>query len=158
MGQYDNGDYVIKGDNFDKYMEDYYDYDNHKGESLGDNSYTETISPSQIEGIHLGETEAMNSGVFWSQHKSDGSLDSFKEIASHIPEVKSQLDAGKSLTEIRSDPNLEACVSVYFEPSNIPRVYKCDGYYEFEANGRHRILAARELGYDILVNVIGIRN
>lgn len=156
-GQYQNGDHVIKGDNFEQYMSDYYDSENSTYESLGDNSIVETIPPSKIEGIHLGSTEMEDNGRFWGQHESGGTADSFKEIASHIPEVKSQLAAGKSLSDIKSDPALERCVDIYFEPSSIPRVVKSNGYYEFDSNGRHRILAARELGYDIPVRVIGIR-
>lgn len=156
-GKYKNGDSVVKGDNFEQYMSDYYDSENSNYESLGENSVVETIPPSKIEGIHLGTTEMEDNGRFWSQHESGGTADSFKEIASHIPEVKSQLDSGKTLSEIRNNPDLGRCVDIYFDPSNIPRVVKNDGYYEFDSNGRHRILAARELGYDIPVRIIGIR-
>ena len=37
-------------------------------------------------------------------------------------------------------------------------VIEWDGYYEFSSNGRHRILAARALGHDIPVKVIGKRS
>ncbi len=158
VGRYDNGDYVIQGDNFDSYMSDYYDSESLSYESLTGSMTIETISPSQIEGIHLGDSEVSDSGVFWRQHDSQGTADSFMEIASHIPEVRAQLDSGKSLSAIGEDPALSQCVSIYFEPSNIPRVVKNDGYYEFDSNGRHRILAARELGYDIPVRVIGRRS
>ena len=156
-GKYKNGDSVVKGDNYEQYMSDYYDSENSTYESLGDNSVVETISPSRIEGIHLGSTEMEDNGRFWSQHESGGTADSFKEIASHIPEVKAQLDSGRSLNDIQADPVLGRCADIYFDPSNIPRVVKSNGYYEFDSNGRHRILAARELGYDIPVKVIGIR-
>lgn len=155
--KYKNGDYVVKGDNFEQYMSDYYDSDNSDNDSLGDNSVVEIISPSKIEGIHLGATEMEDNGRFWSQHETGGTADSFKEIASHIPEVRSQLESGRSLSEIRANPDLCKCADIYFDPSNIPQVIKNDGYYEFYGNGRHRILAARELGYDIPVRVISIR-
>lgn len=130
------------------------DKDNTSLELLGESgSYYDTVFAGSIEGIEIGSSE----NSFWSQHENGGTADSFKEIASHIPQVKSQLDAGKSLTDIRSDPALEKCVGIYFDPSNIPRVVKGDGYYEFDSNGRHRILAARELGYDIPVKVIAVR-
>lgn len=156
-GKYKNGDSVVKGDNFEQYMSDYYDSENSTYESLGDNSVVETIPPSKIEGIHLGSTEMEDNGRFWSQHESGGTADSFKEIASHIPEVKAQLDSGRPLNDIQADPVLGRCADIYFDPSNIPRVVKSNGYYEFDSNGRHRILAARELGYGIPVKVIGIR-
>ena len=104
-GKYKNGDSVVKGDNYEQYMSEYYDSENSTYESLGDNFVVETIPPSKIEGIHLGSTEMEDNGRFWSQHESGGTADSFKEIASHIPEVKAQLDSGKTLSEIRNNPD-----------------------------------------------------
>ena len=156
-GKYNNGDTVVKGDHFEQYIADYYDYENSTYTSLSDNPIVETISPSAIEGIHLGTIEASDPARFWGQHETGGTADSFKEIASHIPEVKAQLDSGRPLSDIQADPVLGRCADIYFEPSSIPRVVKNNGYYEFDSNGRHRILAARELGYDIPVKVIGIR-
>lgn len=155
-GTYRNGVSVVKGENFEQYMIDYYDYENSIYEPLDENSIVETISPGKIEGIYLGSTEMEDNSRFWGR-MSGGTADSFKEIASRIPEVKSQIDAGKSLAEIRNNPDLEKCVDIYFEPSNMPRVVKSNGYYEFNSNGRHRILAARELGHNIPVRIIGIR-
>ena len=95
--------------------------------------------------------------IFWSQHESGGTRESFVAIASNIPEVEKLLQAGLSLEEIRENPSLERCVNIYFDPSNIPRVIQSHGYYEFDSNGRHRILAAREVGYNIPVKIVGIR-
>lgn len=154
LGKYRNGAFVIKGDNFEQYISDYYN----PVSNIPCEPYIETVPPSKIEGIsNFGIDEVEDNSIFWRQHDSHGTFESFKEIASHIPEVKSQLDAGKALSEIRSNPDLEKCVSIFFDPSNIPHVIKNDGYYEFDSNGRHRILAARELGYDIPVRIIGIR-
>ena len=150
-------DFFVKGTNYDQYIYDYYHSEQSTYENLGNDGIVATVSPGSIEGIHLGKTEAADSSVFWRQHQSDGTMASFVEIASHIPEVKSLLDAGLSLDEIRENPNLQQCADIYFEPSNIPRVIQSKGYYEFEANGRHRILAAREAGYDIPVRIVGIR-
>ena len=148
-------DVFIKGDNYDSFKADYY--------SADDSVYTpyedhieRTISPSLIEGIHLGEREVQNPELFWSQHESHGTAESFREIASHIPEVSSLLDSGTPIEEIQNNPELEACANIYFV--NKPRVIEHDGYYEFDSNGRHRILAARDLGYDIPVEVIGRRS
>ena len=148
-------DVFINGDNFDSFRDDYY--------SVGDSVYTpyekhieRTIPPSSIEGIHLGEREIQNPELFWSQHESHGTAESFREIASHIPEISSLLDRGTPIEEIQNNPELEACANIYFV--NKPRVIEHDGYYEFDSNGRHRILAARDLGYDIPVEVIGKRN
>lgn len=67
------------------------------------------------------------------------------------------LNNGRSLEDLKSDPVLGRCASIYFDSANIPRVERWDGYYTFDGDGRHRILAARELGYDIPVRVIGVR-
>lgn len=144
-------DVFIKGDNYDRFRDDYY--------SADDSVYTpyeehieRTIPPSSIEGIHLGEGEIKNPKLFWRY----GTAESFREIASHIPEVSCLLDRGTPIEEIQNNPELEACANIYFV--NKPRVIEHDGYYEFHSNGRHRILAARDLGYDIPVEVIGKRN
>ena len=113
------------------------------------------ISPSMIEGIHLGEHELEKPDVFWSQHEKNGTLESFKEVASHIPDVKEQLASGRTIDELLADSELSECADVYF--MNKPKVIENDGYYEFDSNGRHRILAARAAGYDIPVEVIGRR-
>ena len=160
IGKYHNGTFVVKGENFDRYMSNYYNSEkNMSNELLGEDSIIETISPSKIEGIFLNSSDVDNNSSFWNHNRSDESYtaDSFKRIASYIPEVKRQLDAGKHLSEIRENPYLEKCVSIYFDPSNMPQVIKCGDYYEFYGNGRHRILAARELGYSIPVRIVGIR-
>lgn len=149
--------YFVQGSNYERFIQDYYSSEDSEYERLGDQAFITTISPDTIEGIHLGKTEAEDDTIFWSQHEKGGTRRSFVEIAKKIPEVKSRLEAGESLSDIRQDPRLAQCAGIYFEPSNIPRVIKNDGYYEFDSNGRHRILAAREAGQDIPVQVIGIR-
>lgn len=152
-GTLKNGTIVIKGDHYDQYLDDYYHYDQSTYESTP--QLVETVSPSQIEGVHLGDTEAQDPNRFWGMHNS--SKDFFIEAASHIPEVKAALDSGRSLEELKADPVLGTCAGIYFDPENMPRVEKCGGYYAFDSDGRHRIIAARELGYDIPVCVIGVR-
>ena len=68
------------------------------------------------------------------------------------------MDRGIPLNQLVDDPELGSCASLYFDPRKIPRVEKYDGYYIFESNGRHRILAAREQGYSIPVRVVGYRH
>lgn len=150
-------DFFVRGISYDQFISDYYNSEQSTYESLGENEIIATVSPGNIEGIHLGKTEAADSSIFWSQHEAGGTRESFVEIASHIPEVENLLQAGLSLEEIREKPSLERCVNIYFEPSNIPRVIQSNGYYEFDSNGRHRILAAREAGYNIPVKIVGIR-
>lgn len=150
-------DFFVRGTNYDQFISDYYNSEQSTYESLGKNEIITTVSPGNIEGIHLGKTEAADSSIFWSQHELGGTRDSFVEIASHIPEVENLLKEGWSLEKIRENQTLERCVSIYFEPPNIPRVIQSHGYYEFDSNGRHRILAAREAGYNIPVKIVGIR-
>ncbi len=116
-----------------------------------------TISPSLVEGIQLSEHDISNPDDFWSQHMSGGTEETFKDIASQIPNVQKELDSGKTLSEIMENPELSECASIYFNPKNIPEVIKCGDYYEFQSNGRHRILAARDVGHDMPVKVIGER-
>ena len=153
----DSTDVFVKGDNYDQFFRDYYDYDNSEYISYGDSPIMSTIAPSSIEGIHLGASEADDPSRFWSQHEKGGTAESFASIAAHIPVVRDQLAAGRSLGDIENDALLGRCASIYFNPSNIPRVIKSNGYYEFEGNGRHRILAARSLGFDIPVIIVGER-
>lgn len=150
-------DFFVRGSAYEQFISDYYHAEQSTYQSLENGGIVTTISPAQIEGIHLGQTEAADSSIFWSQHKSDGTRESFVEIASHIPQVRALQEAGVPLDEIRQNPELAECVRIYFDPSSIPCVVQSNGYYEFDSNGRHRILAAREAGYDIPVRVIGIR-
>ena len=155
-GQLRNGsDYFVKGDNYNQFERDYYAPD--------DSTYTEyeipqerDISPSLIEGIHLGKGEVEDPSIFWGQHEKGGTAESFQEIASHIPEVRERLAAGDTLDDLADDEKLSDCANIYFR--NMPEVIERDGYYEFDSNGRHRVLAARALGHDIPVRVIGKRS
>jgi hypothetical protein len=147
-------DVFVKGDYFARFEEIYNASDEYPSQPC--DCYIElNVSPNLIEGIHLGKMEAKNPELFWQQHKNGGTAESFQEIASYIPEVQNRLASGAALSELEEDPRLTDCIGIYFR--NMPEVLKCDGYYEFVGNGRHRILAARALGYDIPVKVIGER-
>lgn len=156
VAQCKNGtDVFVKGDHFARFEETYYAVDDFPSQPY-DSHIELDISPNLIEGIHLGKGEAENPAVFWRQHKKDGgTAESFQEIASRIPEVRRRIALGATLSELEDDPLLSDCAGIYFR--NKPEVIKCDGYYEFVGNGRHRILAARALGYSIPVKVIGER-
>lgn len=148
----------VKGNNFESYLNDWEGHDpNQFKTNMFDSPEIRTIDPSDIEGIHLSDNDIADSSLFWGQHLTGGTEESFKKIAALIPEVQSQLAAGRSLSDLIEDPRLGQCASIYFAPSNMPEVIECDGYYEFQSNGRHRILAAREMGYDMPVKVIGTR-
>lgn len=147
-------DVFVKGEHFDLFEQAYYSAEENPYHPYND-CIEQNISPALIEGIHLGKSEAENPGAFWQCKENGGTAESFQQVARCIPEVRRRLASGATLSEIESDPQLSACVGIYFR--NMPQVIKCDGYYEFTGNGRHRILAARALGYTIPVKVIGER-
>lgn len=149
-----NGDYFVKGDNYDVFKDEYYSPEETTYVALETPEEID-ISPSLIEGIHIGEREIEDPDIFWSQHEKGGSLDSFKDTAAMIPTVREKLDSGTTMDELLEDSQLSECASLYFE--NKPEVVEGDGFFEFNSNGRHRILAAREVGCDIPVKVIGRR-
>lgn len=140
----------------------YNDYREHMGEySIDTSSYgsgvVETVDLALVEGISLNSGAVDDPSIFWSQHQKDGTVDSFLEIASHIPEVKAQLDSGVPLSELEADPVLGDCASIYFNPNRptAPTLVKGNGFYEFQSNGRHRIIAARILGHSFPIRIIG---
>ena len=153
-GKLENGMTVLKGDHFEQFLSDYYSETTFA--SNGNDLVIETVSPSCIEGVHLGDTEASDPGRFGGMHNS--SKEFFTEAASHIPAVQAALDGGASLESLINDPELGTCASIYFDPKNMPRVEKFGDYYTFDTDGRHRIIAARELGYDIPVRIVGERS
>lgn len=159
FGSFEIGSHgFVKGNNFERYLNDWEGHDpNQFKTNMFDSPEIRTIDPRDIEGIRLSDNDIADPSLFWGQHLTGGSEESFKEIAALIPEVQAQLAAGRSLSDLIEDPRLGRCASIYFDPSNMPEVIECDGYYEFQSNGRHRILAAREMGYDMPVKVIGTR-
>lgn len=63
----------------------------------------------------------------------------------------------KSLDEIKQDPELKDTAHAYFDPENMIKVeQQADGSYSFADDGRHRIAAAQELGYEIPVEVANL--
>lgn len=115
----------------------------------------EMVSPTSIEGVNVGGSRAMNNpDTFWNHHSN--SKERYMEMASHIPVVSSRLQAGESLDQIRSggSDSLKACATYYFGEKMV-EVSRANGYYSFNGDGRHRVVAARKLGYDIPVRVTG---
>ena len=149
---------VLPGNNFDKFSDIDRNYSNHPRTDLKKNGddYTATVNPADIEGVYLGDTEVENPDNFWGMH--NGSKDAWMDTASHIPEVQERLNAGDSLDSLLDDDRLGPCANAYFNPNN-PQAIEVDampdGGYMFSGNGRHRVIAAREYGYDIPVRVTG---
>ena len=141
----------IKGRNYDLFVRDMED-NNTEFLAYEPHRFI-TISPAMIEGISFGQNEIDNPAHTWDRRNEGLSFESFKQVASRIPDVKEQLNAGHTLSEIRKDPELSTCARVYFEEK--VQVVERDGYYAFTNNGRHRVLAAEAAGCDIPVEVIG---
>ena len=139
--------------------------------SLGMEVTTDTTAPSPESGKEVSATElpdncvmvnasdidmtyaqGMHSDQFWNHHGN--TREDYMRVAEKIPDVQQALDSGKSLDEIRQDPDLKDTANAYFDPENMIKVeQQADGSYSFIDDGRHRIAAAQELGYEIPVQV-----
>jgi len=113
---------------------------------IKDENYTAMVSASEIIGVDSDGEH------FWDHHNN--TKDSYIEIASKLPNVQEQLSKGVSLDEIKQNPDLRDCASAYYDADKMVKVEKTDNGYEFQDDGRHRVAAARELGYDMPINVI----
>lgn len=112
------------------------------------------IRASDIEGIHIFETDLSDSNGFWGR-RTGGTQQTFMDIAKQIPEVKQMIDSGMSLQQIRdSRPDLGSCVGIYFEGA--PQVSQLGEFYIFSSNGRHRELAAQAINGVIPVRITDV--
>lgn len=112
------------------------------------------IRASDIEGIHIFETDLSDSSGFWGC-RTGGTQRTFMDIAKQIPEVKRMVDSGMSLQQIRdSRPDLDSCVGIYFEGA--PQVSQLGEFYIFSSNGRHRELAAQAINGVIPVRITDV--
>lgn len=155
---YNSDIWTVSGTGHEAYRQFREEMDSYTVDSSGyGRGVIETIDPGLIEGIHLSTWDVDHPDQFWGQHMDGGTMDSFLEVASHIPEVKSRLDAGADLSSLMEDPVLGTCAGVYFNPDSAtaPTLVKGDGFYEFQSNGRHRIIAAQKLGYSFPIRVVG---
>lgn len=113
-----------------------------------DTPVVETISPDSVFDIFNADSHN-----FWNHHgntKAD-----YMELASHLPEIQERMARGESLESIRSIPHLSNTVDAYYADDKMMKVVKCENGYQFQDDGRHRMLAAREMGYDVPVKVVG---
>lgn len=131
---------------------------------MGAEAYRQEIEAGELAGIQLGIEEQLDPEQFWAHRpiadKQTGELRrtckaDYLELASKIPRVCEALEAGRSLDELCSDPELGAAATQYFSEACVLRV-KADGngYYELCGYGRHRALAARELNMKLPVKVV----
>lgn len=98
--------------------------------------------------IDMSSALGMDNANFWSHHSRN--KEDYMALASHLPDVQERLNAGESLDSLMDDPELGATAVQYYSPDRMIRLSeKPNGEYAFTDNGRHRIQAAKELGYDI---------
>ena len=72
-----------------------------------------------------------------------------------MPEIQKEFAEGKTYSEILANPELhDTLVAYYSDDKMIQVVQDQNGSYQFQDDGRHRVMAAQELGYSIPVNVI----
>ena len=109
--------------------------------------YMETVSANAISGVDTSDPN------FWNHHGYD--KQNYMQLAERLPEVQSRIQQGATYDELRSDPELAATARAYYGPDNPITVEKqADGSFTFGSDGRHRIAAAQELGYDVDTQVI----
>lgn len=102
--------------------------------------------------IDMSNAPDMDKEYFWGHHGN--SKEDYIRLAEKIPDVQAELDSGKSIDDIKQDPELHDTVRAYYDPKNMVKVnHEQDGSYSFAYDGRHRIAAAQEYGYDIPVQV-----
>lgn len=147
--------WVIKGDGYEKYKNHWDNADDYTFDRsvYGDDGKVTSVDSGLIEGVHIDSRDIESPDVFWGMHKGDGTGDYFDEIASHIPDVQAALDRGATLEEVLNDPVLGESATQYFRDPI--KVYEGDGFYEFDGDGRHRIIAAKRHGIRVPVLVIG---
>ena len=111
---------------------------------------TKEVNAQDIVGTRYDDT--VSEEEFWAHHGN--SKEDFVELVSKVPEVKNQLEEGKTLDEIKTDETLRATAEQYFDENNMIRVYEDGEKYIFDGDGRHRVTIAQEYGQDIPVKII----
>ena len=90
---------------------------------------------------------------FWENHGAN--KDFYLDQARGLPAVQSMLAEGKSPAQIRAEhPNLGNTLDAYYNPNNMIQVNRdANGNMSFLDDGKHRVLAAKELGLKVPVQI-----
>ena len=90
---------------------------------------------------------------FWGNHGADKAF--YLEQAKGLPEVQSMLANGKNLEQIRTEcPSLKNTLDAYYDPHNMIQVNRdASGNISFLDDGKHRVLAAKELGLNVPIRI-----
>ena len=128
------------------------------GNKIGNCSATipaEDIDMSTARGLpstHFWNRRASEK-QFWENHGAN--KDFYLDQARGLPAVQSMLAEGKSPTQIRAEhPNLGNTLDAYYNPNNMIQVNRdANGNMSFLDDGKHRVLAAKELGLKVPVQI-----
>lgn len=104
--------------------------------------------------IGLFHNDSINIDEFWKHHGENKAR--FTELALKIGTVRTMIEGGMNLEEIKQDSTLTACVEQYFSLDRAVRVYQYGDKYIFGGDGRHRVRIAQEMGLDIPVFIAKI--
>ena len=104
--------------------------------------------------VGLFHNDSINIDEFWNHHI--GNKAKFAELALKIGTVRTMIEGGMNLEQIKQDSTLTACVEQYFSLNRAVRVYQYGNKYIFSGEGRRRVRIAQELGLDIPVFIAKI--
>jgi hypothetical protein len=141
-----------KGDPFAEFMERYGNGEV-KLSPVGSFS-SRIVDASDVFGMRYQDDQPEDE--FWNHHNR--TKDDYIELASKLPEVQAELASGKTLDEIKANPALAACASQYYSHDNMVKVYSYGDSYLLSEDGRHRVMAAQTLGYQMPVNITHLVN
>ena len=128
------------------------------GNKIGNCSATipaEDIDMSTARGLpstHFWNRRASEK-QFWENHGAN--KDFYLDQARCLPAVQSMLAEGKSPAQIRAEhPKLGNTLDAYYNPNNMIQVNRdANGNMSFLDDGKHRVLAAKELGLKVPVQI-----
>ena len=107
------------------------------------------VRPNEID---MSDELGMDDPYFWNHHGN--TKEDYMDLAGKLPEVQERLDGGESLDDLYQDPDVGATARQYYHPDHMIKLEADpDGNLVSTGDGRHRLLAAQELGYDVPVNI-----
>lgn len=107
----------------------------------------------RADAIDMSTARGINGDQFWEHHGN--TKEDYIRIAEKLPDVYAALENGRTFEELKQDSELSDTVHAYFDEQNMIQVERCeDGALAFIDDGRHRVLAAQEIGCKIPVKII----
>lgn len=144
--------YFSRGNHYEQYQ-DFWENGNY---TFSRNETPELIyvRARDIEGVYLSDRELNNPEGFWTRNGREGwSRENILRRASHIQDVRQNIDAGVSLDEMTRTSTLDDTIRSYY--NNPVQVAQVGSFFVFQSDGRHRTLAAQSLDAFIPVLVTG---